>query len=219
MYQGLVGSGPNQWPSQGDYHLSSVNYRSGVSRSSGRKSESSQQTDASAFRPIQNNQWKKYPPDDTNKSEDHIIRTRERKSPISNGVGRKSKTNKGMGVKDENGVKQSSGGEGKSKVKGVPTSFGYVKRSTNGTSPSTKTEARTAQVSAVPRTKVKVSGGTQTTSDLTPFKSYSLTGPSANQLSQCVRERLLGSQSLPKPGLYYVINIYKYIVFSIKLSI
>lgn len=45
-----------------------------------------------------------------------------------------------------------------------------------------------------------MSGGTQTTSDLAHFKSYSLTGPSANQLSQCVRDRLLGSQSLPKPG-------------------
>jgi neuron navigator 2 len=61
----------------------------------------------------------------------------------------------------------------------------------------------------VPRTKLKVSGGTQTcTSDLQQqqpqphlFKSYSLTGPSASQLSQSVRDRLLlGSQSLPKPG-------------------
>lgn len=33
------------------------------------------------------------------------------------------------------------------------------------------------------------------------YKSYSLTGPSASQLSQSVRDRLmLGSQSLPKPG-------------------
>lgn len=85
---------------------------------------------------------------------------------------------------------------------------------------------KTAQVSAVPRTKLKVSGGTQTcSSDLqqghsklssfwlivvvipndfldlleTQYKSYSLTGNTATQLSQSVRERLLmGSQSLPK---------------------
>lgn len=60
--------------------------------------------------------------------------------------------------------------------------------------------------------QVKVSGGTQTcTTELQAnssgsnqghhYKSYSLTGPSASQLSQSVRDRLmLGSQSLPKPG-------------------
>lgn len=41
--------------------------------------------------------------------------------------------------------------DGKSKVKGVPSSFGYVKRSTS----SSGKESRTAQVSAVPRTKVR----------------------------------------------------------------
>ena len=109
-----------------------------------------------------------------------------------------------MGVKDDSGCKQ-NGSDPKGKVKGVPLSFGYVKRSTTngGTTPAGKSETKTAQVSAVPRTKVKVSGGTQTTSDLAHFKSYSLTGASANQLSQCVRERLLGSQSLPKPGLEF----------------
>ncbi|XP_013144271.1 PREDICTED: protein sickie-like, partial [Papilio polytes] len=68
---------------------------------------------------------------------------------------------------------------------------------------------RTAQVSAVPRTKVKVSGGTQTcTQDLQIHKngigpkSYSLGGTAAAQLSASVRERLLGSQSLPKPGTH-----------------
>ncbi|KAI4459066.1 steerin [Holotrichia oblita] len=101
---------------------------------------------------------------------------------------------------------------------GVPQSFSYVKRgnSTNGNGPTINGNAptnaampnqsgKTAQVSAVPRTKVKVSGGTQTcSSDLQPhknpqFKSYSLTGNTANQLSQSVRERLMmGSQSLPK---------------------
>lgn len=48
-----------------------------------------------------------------------------------------------------------------SKVRGVPQSFGYVKRHSAGTSPSPngvqnggKDATRTAQVSAVPRTKV-----------------------------------------------------------------
>lgn len=136
----------------------------------------------------------------------------------------------------EKGQKVSSG-TGSGKVRGVPQSFGYVKRHSAGTSPSPngvqnggKDSARTAQVSAVPRTKVrckrppvsqasiissfqvKVSGGTQTcTTELQAnsspsqaghhYKSYSLTGPSASQLSQSVRDRLmLGSQSLPKPG-------------------
>ncbi|EEB17694.1 conserved hypothetical protein [Pediculus humanus corporis] len=200
--KGSVGSNSNQWTSQGDFRQSPINYRPGISRSSNRKSDSGQQTDASAFRPIQNNQWKKYQNDEQNKTDDHIIRTRERKSPVPNGVSKKSKPGKVMGVKDDSGCKQ-NGSDPKGKVKGVPLSFGYVKRSTTngGTTPAGKSETKTAQVSAVPRTKVKVSGGTQTTSDLAHFKSYSLTGASANQLSQCVRERLLGSQSLPKPGL------------------
>lgn len=41
--------------------------------------------------------------------------------------------------------------ESKSKVRGVPPNFGYIKRSVNGNG---KGEPRTAQVSAVPRTKV-----------------------------------------------------------------
>jgi hypothetical protein len=112
--------------------------------------------------------------------------------------------------------------KGSSKVRGVPQSFGYVKRSSsatngtngtpNGTAPQVQVlqsqSGKTASVSAVPRTKVKVSGGTQTcSSDLQQshksnapqFKSYSLTGNAASQLSQSVRERLMmGSQSLPK---------------------
>lgn len=40
--------------------------------------------------------------------------------------------------------------DNKSKVRGVPSSFGYVKKSTN----TNGKESRTAQVSAVPRTKV-----------------------------------------------------------------
>ncbi|XP_076260420.1 sickie isoform X2 [Rhynchophorus ferrugineus] len=109
-------------------------------------------------------------------------------------------------------------------VKGVPQSFGYIKRngSTNGNGSASNTNqqaqviqnhnGKSAAVSAVPRTKVKVSGGTQTcSSDLQQshkpsppqFKSYSLTGNTANQLSQSVRERLMmGSQSLPKGGVH-----------------
>lgn len=70
---------------------------------------------------------------------------------------------------------------------------------------------RTAHVSAVPRSnKLKVSGGTQTcTADLqsklpatnAQHRSFSLTGPTAAQLSQSIRERLAnGTHSLPKPG-------------------
>lgn len=51
---------------------------------------------------------------------------------------------------------------GSGKVRGVPQSFGYVKRHSAGTSPSPngvqnggKDSTRTAQVSAVPRTKVR----------------------------------------------------------------
>lgn len=48
---------------------------------------------------------------------------------------------------------------------------------------------------------LQVSGGTQTcTSD---YKSYSLTGPAASQLSQSVRDRLMqGSHSLPRNAEY-----------------
>ncbi|KAF4525341.1 hypothetical protein B566_EDAN013197 [Ephemera danica] len=133
----------------------------------------------------------------------------------------------------------------------VPASFGYVSKRANSnvsvcsnrshTSSSANGKAnedlsRTAQVSAVPRnsesntnsgqrprhSKVKISGGTQTTSsDINPspveynttpspsrrgssssYKSYSLTAPTASQLSANVRERLLlvggNSHSLPK---------------------
>ncbi|XP_069365961.1 protein sickie-like isoform X4 [Maniola hyperantus] len=116
----------------------------------------------------------------------------------------------------------SSGGNGSScsssKAK-VPQNFGYVKRQNGSQPPPPPPPAngppqhghagRTAQVSAVPRTKVKVSGGTQTcTQDLQIHKngigpkSYSLGGTAAAQLSASVRERLLGSQSLPKPGTH-----------------
>ncbi|XP_063545988.1 protein sickie isoform X2 [Cydia strobilella] len=113
----------------------------------------------------------------------------------------------------------SSGGNGSncsSKAK-VPQNFGYVKRQNGVQQPASQSNSppqhghggRMAQVSAVPRTKVKVSGGTQTcTQDLQIHKngigpkSYSLGGTAAAQLSASVRERLLGSQSLPKPGTH-----------------
>lgn len=57
----------------------------------------------------------------------------------------------------------------KTRTKGVPQNFGYIKR-TNGSSAATEIQTnmmmnggRTAHVSAVPRSnKMKVSGGTQT---------------------------------------------------------
>jgi neuron navigator 2 len=60
----------------------------------------------------------------------------------------------------------------KSKPKGVPQNFGYIKKS-NGTATANEIStsalmsgSRTAAVSAVPRTnKLKVSGGTQTSAN------------------------------------------------------
>ncbi|XP_033236795.1 protein sickie isoform X1 [Drosophila pseudoobscura] len=119
-----------------------------------------------------------------------------------------------------------------SRTKGVPPSFGYVKRA-NGSMSSTAEQqnivmmmaagggggpqqvnglpcGRTAHVSAVPRTANgrKIAPGTQTLpNDMnklppnTQCRSFSLTGPTAAQLSQSIRERLAtGSHSLPKPG-------------------
>ncbi|GBP57422.1 Protein sickie [Eumeta japonica] len=111
-----------------------------------------------------------------------------------------------------NGSTCSSSGKGK-----TAQNFGYVKRPNGVQQVSSQSNGppqhghggRTAQVSAVPRTKVKVSGGTQTcTQDLQIHKngigpkSFSLGGTAAAQLSASVRERLLGSQSLPKPGTH-----------------
>ncbi|XP_063983486.1 protein sickie isoform X2 [Diachasmimorpha longicaudata] len=200
-----------------------------------KKSDSSQQTESTAFKQQQqqqsnhcsssNNsnsqQWKKY-------IEAGAARERDKETaPSSPSPSRRSqeKHRKQTMAEYANGEKPqkvSSGtstGSSSSKVRGVPQSFGYVKRHSAGTSPSpngvqngSKEGTRTAQVSAVPRTKVKVSGGTQTcTTELQAnssnsnqghhYKSYSLTGPSASQLSQSVRDRLmLGSQSLPKAG-------------------
>ncbi|XP_018337514.1 PREDICTED: protein sickie [Trachymyrmex septentrionalis] len=205
-----------------------------------KKSDSSQQTESSAFKHQQHQQqqqqqssngssssissnsqqWKKY-------IEAGAARERDKEgAPPSPSPSRRSqdKHRKQTMAEYANGEKPQKVSSGtstsnSSKVRGVPQSFGYVKRHSAGTSSSpngvqngSKDATRTAQVSAVPRTKVKVSGGTQTcTTELQAnssgsnqghhYKSYSLTGPSASQLSQSVRDRLmLGSQSLPKPG-------------------
>ncbi|XP_017875631.2 protein sickie isoform X2 [Ceratina calcarata] len=235
----IVGGGGNSATPQGAQQSSNLVYRVVSSRHPGhhphvKKSDSSQQTENSAFKHQQQSgsnssansssnsqQWKKY-------IEAGAARDRERDkegAPPSPSPSRRSqdKHRKQAMAEYANGEKPqkvSSGTStsGSSKVRGVPQSFGYVKRHSAGTSPSPngvqngKDSARTAQVSAVPRTKVKVSGGTQTcTTELQAnssssnqghhYKSYSLTGPSASQLSQSVRDRLmLGSQSLPKPG-------------------
>ncbi|CAL7947147.1 unnamed protein product [Xylocopa violacea] len=238
----IVGGGGNSATPQGAQQSSNLVYRVVSSRHPGgghhphvKKSDSSQQTDNTPFKHQQqpgsnssansssnSQQWKKY-------IEAGAARDRERDkegAPPSPSPSRRSqdKHRKQAMAEYANGEKPqkvSSGTStsGSSKVRGVPQSFGYVKRHSAGTSPSPngvqnggKDSARTAQVSAVPRTKVKVSGGTQTcTTELQAnssssnqghhYKSYSLTGPSASQLSQSVRDRLmLGSQSLPKPG-------------------
>lgn len=129
----------------------------------------------------------------------------------------------------------------KTRAKGVPQAFGYIKR-TNGSSAANElhtnammngngrtahNNAITAHVSAVPRSnKIKVSGGTQTPNGEfqqskrnwmrklrlvstfflleanVQYKSYSLTGQNAAQLSQSVKERFgMGTNSLPKSGV------------------
>ncbi|XP_037911358.1 protein sickie isoform X4 [Hermetia illucens] len=156
--------------------------------------------------------------------------------PLSPTSGRKDKSSpshsrrnaSSSGGPVQSSTKQSSSSSS-SRTKGVPQSFGYVKRS-NGSATGTITATdqqnillmnqhhqqqqhqggRTGHVSAVPRSgKIKVSGGTQTcTSDLqtkvppnNQHRSFSLTGPGATQLSQSIRERLSsGTHSLPKTG-------------------
>lgn len=68
-----------------------------------------------------------------------------------------------------NGNGNGNGVAGKTRAKGVPQNFGYIKRS-NGSAVATEIQTnvmmnggKTAHVSAVPRSnKLKVSGGTQT---------------------------------------------------------
>lgn len=122
------------------------------------------------------------------------------------------------GRKDKNSANSPRRSSSKqSHAKPAPESFGYMKTANGalatheGQTMLIGTNAgRTAHVSAVPRSnKLKVSGGTQTcTADLqmkippnTQHRSFSLTGPTAAQLSQSIRERFSnGSHSLPKPG-------------------
>lgn len=149
-------------------------------------------------------QWKRYtdspgvgsppPPPPAPSSPTSSRRDRERRSSPhgssgSSGVNNTPTSNGGAAVSSTKDKK----------VRGVPQSFGYVKRGSTSTSTSTTTSTnghhavtngtngvgvgvgvgtpptisngngKTAQVSAVPRTKVKVSGGTQTcSSDLQP---------------------------------------------------
>lgn len=64
-------------------------------------------------------------------------------------------------------------GISRSNSKGVPPGFSYIKRTNGASATEMLTGARTAHVSAVPRTsKLKVSGGTQTaTSDFQSSKT------------------------------------------------
>lgn len=110
--------------------------------------------------------------------------------------------------------RNSSSKNPQSRAKSAPQNFSYIKRPNGTMDPNQQiygtNGGRTAHVSAVPRSnKIKVSGGTQTcTADLqskmppnAQHRSFSLTGPSAAQLSQSIRERLAnGTHSLPKPG-------------------
>ncbi|XP_065094489.1 protein sickie-like isoform X4 [Ochlerotatus camptorhynchus] len=129
--------------------------------------------------------------------------------PTSPTSSRKDRSSPGHSRKSSSSSKIAS-----SRTKGVPQGFGYVKK-TNGSveqqGQSLLTGGRTAHVSAVPRSgKLKVSGGTQTTTadfqakaqQHPQYRSFSLTGPGAAQLSQSVKERFgSGTHSLPKPGL------------------
>ncbi|RZF40004.1 hypothetical protein LSTR_LSTR002407, partial [Laodelphax striatellus] len=188
-----------------------VVYRVVGSRSHIKKADSSQQTENSAFRQVSNTQWKKYVEGtglQRGRTELEVVRSRDKRSTTSNGLSRKP-DKKRSGSKEELGVSEvdlcnggggSSKGVGKGggggKVRGVPPSFGYVKRPINGANgKATGGETRTAQV--------KVSGGTQT--DLKVYSSGGGGGvaapgsPGGGQLTASVRERLFqGSQSLPK---------------------
>ncbi|KAF6205081.1 hypothetical protein GE061_019248 [Apolygus lucorum] len=159
-----------------------------------KKADSSQQTENSAFRQVSSSHWKGGSGSLTrgdSRGEIEVRPSKEKRNQSSNGLPRKP-DKKRAGSKEEldiefcNGERSSkgsssgsscgSGSTGKSKVRGTGPSFGYVSKrpATNGT----PKESRPGQSQSVPRTKVKVSGGTQT--------EYS--GP---QLSAGVRERLM----------------------------
>lgn len=172
-----------------------------------KKADSSQQTEPSAFRQVcPTTQWKSSSlprgesrTDLDGKSRDTECRGREKRGqPPSNGLQRKQEKKRstsgskedldgdycnGERVKGSSSGSSSSSSSGKGKSRGVPPQFGYVKRTMNGTAK----DSRTAQVTGVPRTKVKVSGGTQTEYPLSP------------QLSAGTRERLM--MASPKPRL------------------
>ncbi|XP_049282347.1 uncharacterized protein LOC125763349 isoform X3 [Anopheles funestus] len=136
--------------------------------------------------------------------------------PPSPTASRKDKTGSSPG-QSRRSAPSSKGGSSRTKAAGVPQSFGYIKRTNGGGGSSMPgidphqqqqqqqqgqnllTGGRTAHVSAVPRSsKLKVSGGTQTTTadfqakvqQHPQYRSFSLTGPGAAQLSQSVKERM-----------------------------
>ncbi|XP_050534791.1 protein sickie isoform X2 [Daktulosphaira vitifoliae] len=159
-----------------------------VSRSHIKKSDSGQQTEQNNSSIRQSSQWKKYIEAGKNAEQmrsNELVRVRDKQSP--------RRTEKKRSIDGSHEDIQSleylerKSRSDRAKGRNVPQSFGYTKRSTS--SSNGKNDPRTAQVSAVPRTKVKVSGGTQT-----DMKSYSVSGPNATQLSQSVRERLIANQ-------------------------
>ncbi|XP_025406200.1 protein sickie isoform X4 [Sipha flava] len=164
-----------------------------VTRNHVKKSDSGQQTELNNSSLRQSSQWKKYIEAGKNAEQIRVNdfeRVRDKPSPR-----RTDKKRSTDGSREDlhnlDYMERKSRSDRSEKTKsrgGVPQSFGYVKRSTS--SSNGKGDPRTAQVSAVPRTKVKVSGGTQT-----DMKTYSVSGPSATQLSQSVRERLMANQS------------------------
>ncbi|XP_026814796.1 neuron navigator 2 isoform X2 [Rhopalosiphum maidis] len=161
-----------------------------VTRNHVKKSDSGQQTELNNSSLRQSSQWKKYIEAGKNAEQirsNDFERVRDKQSPRRTD---KKRSNDGSREDLHNmDYMERKSRSDKTKARGsVPQSFGYVKRSTS--SSNGKGDPRTAQVSAVPRTKVKVSGGTQT-----DMKTYSVSGPSATQLSQSVRERLMANQS------------------------
>ncbi|XP_050437600.1 protein sickie isoform X2 [Adelges cooleyi] len=168
-----------------------------IARNHVKKADSGQQTELNSSSSRQSSQWKKYieagkTAEQMRSSE--LERVRDKQSP--------RRTEKKRSIdgsrEDLHNVDYMERKSRSDRAKGgrnVPQSFGYVKRSTSSSNGG-KGDSRTAQVSAVPRTKVKVSGGTQT-----DMKSYSVSGPSATQLSQSVRERLMANQSDQEPKM------------------
>ncbi|KAH8377635.1 hypothetical protein KR093_006343 [Drosophila rubida] len=208
----------------------SINNNNNNNNNNGNGNGSSKMDGSPHHRPGSRNgrdNWSKMPePLNGHKADKSEKSSPSRRSMGGNGGGNGG-SNGGSGSSSKQGSPSAS-----SRTKGVPPSFGYVKRA-NGSIASTAEQqniamlmaagahgaagavnglpcGRTAHVSAVPRTASgrKVTGGTQTLpNDMnklppnTQHRSFSLTGPTATQLSQSIRERLAtGSHSLPKPG-------------------